>query len=860
MKPTAVGLLLLTLALPARADDWPTFQHDGARSGVTADRVAVPLAEQWSYRSASPPRTAWPPPQAGWTELPKVDFDDALYTVADRDTVYFGSSVDHQVHAIDASTGTPRWQFFTGGPVRLAPTLANDRVYFGSDDGKVYSVNRADGSAVWSRDLSIDPRRVIGNGQISSLWPVRTGIVVADGRVYCGSGVFPYHKVALHALDAATGEPAWKADALTTTGGFSPQGYPLLIGKSLIVPAGRASPLFVKRENGEALFSVAPVTEKGGATGTYGTIVEDTLFVGTQNTLYGVNTENGGGKGKLINADRMVASPQFYFVLKGPPAPAYGRKNPSTDANDISCIDRAAWAAQPKKDEAGLKAARKWRFAKPGLASLILAGPHLIAGGPDAVYIVDAATGQEVWSGKVDGLAVGLTVANGRLVVSTTKGAVHCFGPGATAASPAAAMPPKSDPAFAETAKAMLREADGVKGFALVVGKDCVPLACELAKQSQFKITCVEFEAARLPALRKEVAATGLYGHRVTVEAGTAEKLPFPDLAANLVVALDPPPAASELLRVLKPCGGVLLTSNKVELPDVVKKAGTASTLNDRGWTKLVRSELPGSGWWTHQFADAGGSGSSGDARIKGRLDVLWFGEPGADRFPDRHQRGAAPLIANGRVFCEGWNFLTKKTTVFCFDEYNGQQYWERDIEDAVRLNLPAVSGNLACDADSVYIAGGSQCHRLDARTGETKAVYETPTDPDGENPDWGYLAVSEGKVVGSAAFKAKEKFSDVLFAFDIKTGQKAWQTPGREIRDTTITMGTGKVLFADNRRRNRTRWSIRRRRGRSSARWWRWTSRPASRCGSRTWTSPTAAGGTTRASAASRPCARTTC
>ena len=92
-----VGLLFCTTGV--RAEDWPTYMHDNARSGVTANAVQLPLKEQWFYSAPQAPRPAWPPPQVGWTELPKVDFDDAFYTVADKETVYFGSSVDQHIHA-----------------------------------------------------------------------------------------------------------------------------------------------------------------------------------------------------------------------------------------------------------------------------------------------------------------------------------------------------------------------------------------------------------------------------------------------------------------------------------------------------------------------------------------------------------------------------------------------------------------------------------------------------------------------------------------------------------------------------------------------------------------------------------------
>src|SRR5438045_3056308 len=57
----ALALLGLALAPPARADDWPQFRRDIARTGASGDPVKLPLVEVWSRESdpvAIPPRVA----------------------------------------------------------------------------------------------------------------------------------------------------------------------------------------------------------------------------------------------------------------------------------------------------------------------------------------------------------------------------------------------------------------------------------------------------------------------------------------------------------------------------------------------------------------------------------------------------------------------------------------------------------------------------------------------------------------------------------------------------------------------------------------------------------------------------------
>ena len=790
-------LAVLAVASTVSAGDWPTYMHDGSRVGVTDEAARGPLSEHWMHRAPAPPRPAWPAPQTGWTELPKVDFDNASYAVADADTVYFGSSSESSVFAIDAATGKTRWKFHTSGAVRLAPTLANGKVYFGSDDGRVYCVNRADGTQAWAFNAARDNTLVLANGQAASLGSVRTNVLVEGDRVYVGAGVFPYHEVAAYALDANTGAVVWKNTKVDANGGFSPQGYLVAMKAGIVFLTGRALPVCLSRESGSAVFSVPKSVEKGLMTGDYGVAYNGVLFTGTQNVLTSTN-EKGEAGARWPDTTRIMPTADSIYTLRGPSAPRGGTRSTSTADNTITATARGKPGVDGSPET---KARKRWAYTRPGLASMILAGSGVFAGADNSVVWLDAA-GKEQWVGKVEGTAVGLAFAHGRLIVSTTKGHVYCF---AVGPAPAKLMPqpaPTAQPATVANVKAIVKEAGVTRGYALVLGKDAVEFACELARQSEFQITCVEPDAGKLAAARQRVDAAGLYGHRVTVETGGPDALPFPDFAGNLVVQLDaaaPSASASrELLNVIKPCGGVLLARAAVDSAEW-REMGVASpvTLLSQPWTKFVRGELPGSGWWTHQYADAGNSGSSGDKRIKGRLGVLWYGEPGGDEAPDRHTRGAAPLLLNGRVFAAGIRY-PDKTYLYSYDAYNGVRYWERDIPNAVRAGIPGVPGNLACNADSVFVASGATCYRVDAFTGEVRAKYAVP----GAQTDavWGFLSVTDGAVLGSAAFEGRVAYSNAVFAYDLATNKLRWNFPTSEIRNTAIAYGSGRLFFAQDR------------------------------------------------------------
>ena len=58
-----------------------------------------------------------------------MPFDRAYQPAVAAGSLYFGSSTDGKVYALDAATGRTRWTFFTDGPVRLAPTVTDGKVY-----------------------------------------------------------------------------------------------------------------------------------------------------------------------------------------------------------------------------------------------------------------------------------------------------------------------------------------------------------------------------------------------------------------------------------------------------------------------------------------------------------------------------------------------------------------------------------------------------------------------------------------------------------------------------------------------------------------------------------------------------------
>ena len=135
--------------------------------------------------------------------------------------LFFGSSADHKLHAIDAATGEERWSYFTDGPIRLAPVCSGGRVYCVSDDGHLYCLDAKSGKLQWKRRGGPGARRILGNDNICSIWPARGGPAIADGVIYWAAGIWPSEGIFIEALRLDTGKRAW----LNDTDGFRSVSY-----------------------------------------------------------------------------------------------------------------------------------------------------------------------------------------------------------------------------------------------------------------------------------------------------------------------------------------------------------------------------------------------------------------------------------------------------------------------------------------------------------------------------------------------------------------------------------------------------------------------------------------------------------
>ncbi|MBL4640374.1 MAG: PQQ-binding-like beta-propeller repeat protein [Verrucomicrobiales bacterium] len=443
------AICLFSLVTLGQAADWPTYQHDYARTGVARESLLAPFTDGWVHRSKHAPRPAWRG-EAKWDGYNKVYdlksrqiFDYAYHPVIADGLLYYGSSADDKIYCLDATTGEQRWTFFTGGPVRLAPTFAEGRVFVGSDDGHAYCLDAKSGTLVWKTQLGLRDYRIPGNSRIISRWPLRTGIVVIGDLAYCAAGMFPSEGVLITAIEADTGKIKWQQKQTD----LPAQGYMLASHTRLYVPAGRNNPVVLNRADGKRIRVVS------GQGGTYALLTGDNLVFGPGKTgTLGFVESNQSDQLATFKGNHMIVTPSRSFLQSDTDLSALDRSRYLDLARKRRPLKSRLGKLQDelKKVKAGerqrqiLKEAGKlgkqldevqsamqecfaWRVPSSQPLSMVLAGQTLITGGHNEVAAYSAKDGSQLWRARADGEVFGLAVADGRLYTSTSKGVIHCY-------------------------------------------------------------------------------------------------------------------------------------------------------------------------------------------------------------------------------------------------------------------------------------------------------------------------------------------------------------------------------------------------------------------------------------------------
>ncbi len=416
--------------------------------------------------------------------------------------------------------------------------------------------------------------------------------------------------------------------------------------------------------------------------------------------------------------------------------------------------------------------------------AFIGAGPVRFAGGDGKVAAFDAESARLLWSAPVEGRALSLAFAQGRLLVGTDRGVVHAFAPGDGPAFEIVPPPPIALPT-----------ADGLpstlplRGYALVLGVGDGRRAAALACSTSLRVVAVEADPARTAAVRRVLDNAGLGGRVSIHDLDPTGPLPYTDWMFNVVLEDGATGRRDEIRRVLRPLDGRAW---------------------DREGREIARGgPVEGAGDWTHLYATPANTACSEDRRVGGDLQLQWFGPPGPADLIDRHHRTGPPLHKDGRVFLPG------NDRVYALDAYNGTLLWERRIPDSRRMVIFRDCGNMVAGAAALYVAAAGDCLFLDPATGEPRRRV-----PAGPGRDWGYLAVEGDALLGTTVLPGASQrelsrrmvtletywdfkelvLSDSLFALGAADAAPRWTyRPEGAILNPTITLGDGRAYFVES-------------------------------------------------------------
>ena len=572
----AISLVFVCVAATALAEDWPMWRYDAARTARTSQTLQESLHLSW-VRQFEKLKPAF--------RTKRIQFDAGYEPVVLENTMFIASSSNDSVTALDIDTGELKWRFYTDGPVRFAPVAWKDRIFIGSDDGHLYCLAAEDGRLLWKFRAVPSGRNVLGNGRLISVWPVRGGPVLHDGKIYFAAGVWPFEGVFLYSLDAETGQVVWLNDdcgyiygqhphAAESLGGLTPQGYLVVSGNELVVPCGQAVPARFDVRSGKLLSFVLPRAGRlpGGwfaaALARSGKVVQD------------------------ANINRDLHEDKIY---QGP-----------GDPNVRTTIHVGDQPFDFGDGFPGVEGEIHTMLVAAGKLFVVTLDGELYCFGPPKPKTVKPVPV------KVEAFP-------------TESGNSSRFG------------------------KQVLEAVDDGHGYALVLGIADNGLLETLVAQTEFHIIAVDPDAVKVARLRQQFDAAGLYGKRVSFRVGGPGEIEFPPYIAIIAVINDvhwlADGDAAEIgmsgFDVLRPYGGTacvnLSDDDHARLIAVDRGAGSFAIERTAGMTVVRRQgPLPGAANYT-------GGWSNHDERVKAPLGLLWF-----DDTLGHFKRSPQPMFVDG--------------------------------------------------------------------------------------------------------------------------------------------------------------------------------------------------------------------
>ena len=414
--------------LPESPADWPTFRADSTCSATTEAVIPERTELLWQFE----PKT-------------KIHSIDPLATApVAAGPLIFISGPDGIVRALDAASGRVQWKAYTGGAVRIPPTIWKGRALIGSGDGWVYAFEARTGRLLWRFRTAPAERKIPVYGALVSTWPAASGVIVEDGIAYVAAGIVNYDGTYVYALDAATGRIKWQNNSsghldAQARSGVSVQGHLLLHDGRLYLAGGNAvSPAIYDTKDGKCLNDPNLVQ-----TLTQNNVLLSKSPRGWELSLLG-NQVVACGKPfyahpKYDVFDSTVFSRVFLTSSAGRDVVWVSNQN----SRRILCFDHIdrkllnQSMANPQNRslvdwaKLGIKKEPLWSHQCNQSVAIAVCGNAVVVAEKSKIVALNLKNGSLLWSHGLPSPAVswGLAVdRNGRVVVTLEDGTVLCFG------------------------------------------------------------------------------------------------------------------------------------------------------------------------------------------------------------------------------------------------------------------------------------------------------------------------------------------------------------------------------------------------------------------------------------------------
>ena len=347
---------------------WPIFRGDSSLSGIAKDSLPDKISLLWSFKTGS---------------------EIISSPVIGLGRIYIGST-DGKVYSIDLLKGRKVWEFDTGDDIEASPLLLDEIVYIGSLSGDFFALDAQNGSVRWKYDID---NSIYGSANWVEKKDDQESMILVgsyDNKLYC--------------FEAKTGNLKWTYE----TDNYI-NGAPATDGENTVFGGCDEILHIVSVFDGTKVGEVwagsyipgsAALVDKRAYLGNYGNQLICIDILEKRIVWIYEDKENGG---------------PFFS------SPAVGKDHVVIGSRDgfLHCVNR----------ESGEKI---WTFQTRDEidSSPVIAGQKVVVGSIDGrLYIVSLKDGKEIWSYETGAEIIGSpAVAGGFIVVGALDGRVYALG------------------------------------------------------------------------------------------------------------------------------------------------------------------------------------------------------------------------------------------------------------------------------------------------------------------------------------------------------------------------------------------------------------------------------------------------